>query len=102
MPVFNDPNRAGQWAQIDLSHRKLAHRGSRLDLVYVAESTVMRVPSAAGMHLPGIPRIPRDNAKKPRPDCLRLQEDVGPVKGIRNTISGDQVLNANKDHEVAP
>lgn len=63
---------AGQWGQIDLSHRKLAHRGSRLDLVYVAESTVLRVLTAAGMHLPGIPRIPRDNVKKPWPDWVEL------------------------------
>lgn len=30
---------AADWEKIDLSHRKLAHRGSRLDLVYVSESS---------------------------------------------------------------
>jgi len=38
---------------IDRSHRKLTHRGSRLDRVYVSESTVLRVLDAAGMRLPG-------------------------------------------------
>ena len=56
---------ATSWGQIDLSHRKLAHRGSRLGEVFVSESTVLRVLTAAGMHLPGIPvvREPRDLMK---------------------------------------
>jgi hypothetical protein len=37
------------WGSIDKSHRKLAHRGSRLDLVHVSESTVLRVLSAEGL-----------------------------------------------------
>lgn len=44
-----------EWGEIDLSHRKLAHRGSRLDLVYVSKSTVLRVLFAEGVHLPGRP-----------------------------------------------
>jgi putative transposase len=51
---------AEEWGEVDLSHRKLAHRGSRLDLVHVAESTVLRVLVAAGVHLPA-----RD-AREPR------------------------------------
>ena len=50
------------WGEIDRSHRKLAHRGSRLDLVHVSESTVLRVLTAEGIALPGNPRrdpIPR-------------------------------------------
>jgi hypothetical protein len=43
---------AAQWGEVDLSHRKLAHRGSRLDLVHVSESTLLRVLIAAGVHLP--------------------------------------------------
>ena len=31
------------WGEIDRSHRKLAHRGSRIGLVHVSESTVRRV-----------------------------------------------------------
>jgi len=57
------------WGDIDRSHRKLAHRGSRLDLVHVSESTVLRVLAAEGIALPGNSRrdpVPRT----PRPDWL--------------------------------
>ena len=37
---------ATDWAQIDRSHRKLAHRGSRLEAFYASESTVLRVLTA--------------------------------------------------------
>jgi putative transposase len=43
------------WGDIDRSHRKLAHRGSRLGLVHVAESTVLRVLRHEGLVLPGKP-----------------------------------------------
>lgn len=46
---------AEAWADIDRSHRKLAHRGSRLEAFYASESTVLRVLQAAGMRLPGPP-----------------------------------------------
>lgn len=49
---------AEDWGEVDLSHRKLAHRGSRLDLVHVSESTVLRVLIDAGVHLPGRPPQP--------------------------------------------
>jgi hypothetical protein len=52
---------AAEWGEIDRSHRKLAHRGSRLDLVHVAESTVLRVLTEAGVHLPARP------GREPRP-----------------------------------
>jgi putative transposase len=57
------------WAEVDRSHRKLAHRGSRLGLVHASESSVLRVLAAEGLTLPGNPRrepIPR----KPWPDWL--------------------------------
>jgi transposase InsO family protein len=41
-----------EWGEIDRSHRKLAHRGSRLGLVHVSESTVLRVLAAEGIVLP--------------------------------------------------
>lgn len=63
---------ARAWAAIDLSHRKLAHRGSRLDQVFVAESTVLRVLTAAGMHLPGIPPARERRSKTPWPDWVEL------------------------------
>ncbi|MGH4016428.1 MAG: hypothetical protein ACRDSL_21370 [Pseudonocardiaceae bacterium] len=43
---------AEQWGEIDRSHRKLAHRGSRLGVVHVSESTVLRVLAAEGITLP--------------------------------------------------
>jgi putative transposase len=60
------------WGHIDLSHRKLAHRGSRLGRVFVAESTVLRVLTAAGMHLPGIPQIREKRQKTPWPEWVEL------------------------------
>ena len=66
---------AKTWEQVDLSHRKLAHRGSYLGLVFVAESTVLRVLTAAGMHLPGLPpRPPRP--KTPWPEWAELTPGV--------------------------
>jgi putative transposase len=58
-----------EWGEIDRSHRKLAHRGSRLGVVHVSESTVLRVLSAEGLVLQGNPArepIPRS----PWPDWL--------------------------------
>jgi putative transposase len=55
---------AEEWGAIDRSHRKLAHRGSRLGIVHVSESTVLRVLDAAGMCLPG---TPAREARPPRP-----------------------------------
>lgn len=57
------------WGDIDRSHRKLAHRGSRLSLVHVSESTVLRVLTAEGLTLPGNP--PREpTPRRPWPDWL--------------------------------
>lgn len=44
-----------EWAEIDGSHRKLAHRGSRLKKVYVSESTVLRVLKEENLVLPARP-----------------------------------------------
>jgi transposase InsO family protein len=43
---------AEQWGDVDRSHRKLAHRASRLDVVHMSESSVLRVLTEAGVHLP--------------------------------------------------
>ena len=57
------------WGGTDRSHRKLAHRGSRLDLVHVSESTMRRVLAGQGLTVPGPPaREPAE--KKPWPDWL--------------------------------
>jgi len=57
------------WHEIDKSHRKLAHRGSRLALVHVSESTVRRVLAEEGLVIDGPPArepVPRS----PWPDWL--------------------------------
>ncbi len=57
------------WAGIDRSHRKLAARGSRLDLVHVSASTVHRVLGTEGLVLRGPPaREPQVRA--PWPDWI--------------------------------
>jgi putative transposase len=48
--------------EVDRSHRKLAHRGSRIGLVHVSESTVRRVLAAEGLVLEGPP--PREPAPR--------------------------------------
>ncbi|MDP8929387.1 MAG: hypothetical protein M3O70_12660 [Actinomycetota bacterium] len=50
------------WGPVDRSHRKLAHRGSYLGLVWVSPSTVRRVLAGHGLVLPAAPRrapVPR-------------------------------------------
>ena len=66
---------AEEWAEVDRSHRKLAHRGSRLDLVHASESTVWRVLAGEGIVLPAAPR--RDPAPaRPWPDWAKLVPGV--------------------------
>lgn len=59
-----------EWGPVDLSHRKLAHRGSYLDRVFVSPSSVDRVLARHGLALAGLPRAPR-SAKKPWPDWVQ-------------------------------
>ena len=57
------------WHEIDRSHRKLAHRGSRPGLVHVSESAVRRVLAGEGLVIDGPP--PREPApRSPWPDWL--------------------------------
>jgi len=57
------------WGQTDRSHRKLAHRGSRIGTVHVSPSTLQRVLLAKQLVLPGMP--PREpTPRKPWPDWL--------------------------------
>lgn len=66
---------AQDWGEIDRSHRKLAHRGSRLGLVHVSESTMLRVLGAEGLVLPGKPaREPV--ARSPWPDWVAWKPNV--------------------------
>jgi hypothetical protein len=48
-----------QWGPVDRSHRKIAHRGSRLGVVFVSPSTVLRVALEHKVHLPGEPYRPQ-------------------------------------------
>lgn len=56
-----------EWGPVDLSHRKLAHRGSYLKRVWVSPSTVDRVLARHGLRLRG-GRRPGRSEKKPWPD----------------------------------
>jgi putative transposase len=47
------------WGEVDRSHRKLAHRGSRIGVVFVSPSTVLRVALKHKVTLPGEPFRPR-------------------------------------------
>jgi putative transposase len=55
------------WGPTDRTHRKLAHRGSYLGIVYVAPSTVLRVAESAQVVLPGMPARTRP-AARPLPE----------------------------------
>jgi transposase InsO family protein len=60
---------AERWGPVDRSHRKLAHRGSYTNTVWVAPSTFRRVLAAHGLVLPEAPaRSP--SSRKPWPDWL--------------------------------
>jgi putative transposase len=61
-----------EWGEIDRSHRKLAHRGSRVGAVYVSESTFYRVLLAHGVALPGPPRR-EPVATKPWPEWVEYR-----------------------------
>ena len=62
-----------EWGEIDRSHRKLAHRGSRLEKVFVSESTVFRVLSTENLVLPATPSRGPVGAKKPWPDWVEYR-----------------------------
>ncbi len=57
------------WASIDRSHRKLAARGSRLDMVHVSASTVHRVLGAEGLALQR-PPVREPQVRAPWPDWI--------------------------------
>lgn len=60
---------AERWGTVDRSHRKLAHRGSYEQLVWVSPSTFRRVLIDQGLALPE-PQPRSRSAKKPWPDWL--------------------------------
>jgi putative transposase len=58
-----------EWGEVDRSHRKLAHRGSYLERVWVSPSSVRRVLAAEGLRLWPLPR-PGRSVRKPFPDWV--------------------------------
>ena len=63
----------GEWGDIDRSHRKLAHRGSRLEKVFVSESTVFRVLSDQGLVLPALASREPVGPRRPWPDWVEYR-----------------------------
>lgn len=55
------------WGDVDRSHRKLAHRGSYLQIVWVSPATVRRVLAAHGLVLKRPRRVARPD-RKPFPE----------------------------------
>jgi len=62
-----------EWAEIDRSHRKLAHRGSRLERVFVSESTVLRVLRNENLVLAARPPREPVGPKKPWPTWVEYR-----------------------------
>ena len=56
-----------EWGETDRSHRKLAHRGSYLERVWVSPASVRRVLEREGLRLRPLPR-PGRSVRKPFPD----------------------------------
>jgi transposase InsO family protein len=56
-----------QWGEVDRSHRKLAHRGSYLERVWVSPASVRRVLAREGLRLRPLPR-PGRSVRQPFPD----------------------------------
>ena len=59
-----------EWGAVDLSHRKLAHRGSYTERVWVSPSSVDRVLARNGLALQGLLR-PARSTKKPWPEWVQ-------------------------------
>jgi putative transposase len=62
----------GEWGETDRSHRKLAHRGSYLERVWVSPASVRRVLDAEGLRLRPLPR-PGRSVRKPFPDWVEYR-----------------------------
>lgn len=62
-----------QWGEVDRSHRKLAHRGSRLETVFVSESSVLRVLQAENLTVPTRPAREPVGEHTPWPDWVEFR-----------------------------
>ncbi len=86
-----------QWGEVDRSHRKLAHRSSYLERVWVLPSSVRRVLAAEGLRLRPLPR-PGRSVRKPFPDWvtstrldLDFRHDHFTRAGVAATVVKDLV-----------
>jgi putative transposase len=61
-----------EWGEVDRSHRKLAHRGSYLERVWISPASVRRVLDAEGLRLRPLPR-PGRTVRKPFPDWVEYR-----------------------------
>ena len=61
-----------EWGEVDGSHRKLAHRGSYLERVWVAPSSVRRILAAKGLVLHP-PARPGTSTRKPFPEWVEYR-----------------------------
>ncbi len=64
-----------EWGDVDRSHRKLAHRGSYLERVWVSPSSVRRVLAAQGLALRPLPR-PARSVRQPFPDWVEYRPNA--------------------------
>jgi transposase InsO family protein len=62
------------WGEVDRSHRKLAHRGSYLGVVWVSPSSVKRVLAAQGLHLKR-PRRAASSERRPFPEWATYEKN---------------------------
>jgi putative transposase len=93
-----------QWGEVDRSHRKLAHRGSYLERVWVSPSSVRRVLAAEGLRLRPLPR-PGRSVRKPFPDWVEYTPNSTGIfdtthftrAGVAATVTWDLV-----SRKVAP
>jgi putative transposase len=61
-----------EWGEVDRSHRKLAHRGSYLERVWISPASVRRVLERQGLRLRPLPR-PGRTVRKPFPDWVEYR-----------------------------
>jgi len=91
-----------QWGEVDRSHRKLAHRGSYLDRVWVSPSSVRRVLAAHGLRLRPLPR-PGRSVRKPFPDWVAtLRAELALVHQHYNSVrlhAGIGYVTPDDEHE---
>jgi len=100
-----------EWGDVDRSHRKLAHRGSYLDRVWVSPSSVRRVLAGQGLYFNPPPR-PGTSVRKPFPEwveykpnqiwifdtthftrsrsCVTVVEDLVSRKWIADIVSSEE------------